>query len=118
MVYKLHPGEVDGWRARYSSLAVARLPNVTVVESGDKPLYAWFAESADLVGVFSTALYEGLACGCRTIIVDLPGREYMQDLIDRRIVHLTGSVEDYLRLREGPPLAAFDSEYFFASTPA
>ncbi len=119
VVYKLHPGEVDGWRARYSSLvAAAALPNVTVVESGDKPLYAWFAESADLVGVFSTALYEGLACGCRTFIVDLPGREYMQDLIDRRIVHLTGSVEDYLRLREGPPLSAFDSEYFFASTPA
>ncbi|MEO8636811.1 MAG: hypothetical protein ABI587_16165 [Gemmatimonadales bacterium] len=118
VVYKLHPGEVDGWRTRYPSLlAAAALPNVQVVESGAKPLYAWFAESGDLVGVFSTAIYEGLACGCRTFIVDLPGREYMQDLIDRRYVHLVGSVEEYVRLRDGAPLPMIDSEYFFATTP-
>ena len=35
------------------------------------------------VGVFSTAVYEGLALGCVTLLVDLPGLEYMLPLIER-----------------------------------
>jgi hypothetical protein len=34
------------------------------------------------VGVFSTAIYEGIALGCRTCVVDLPGVEYMTRLVD------------------------------------
>ena len=118
VVYKLHPGEVDGWRRKYPGLAAAAsLANVEVVERSERPLYAWFAESAFQVGVFSTALYEGLAFGCRTFIVDLPGAEYMQDLIDRNIVQRVANAEDFVRLKSGPPAQTFNSEYFFASSP-
>ena len=53
IVYKLHPGEVL-FTERYSSLY--NLPNVKVVTKGD--LYQYIADSACVLGVYSTALYE------------------------------------------------------------
>lgn len=77
--YKLHPGEVRRWR-RYPELrSLAELDNVEVVEEGD--LYALMASSRFQLGVFSTALFEGMAMGLETVLVDLPGFEYMEDLV-------------------------------------
>jgi hypothetical protein len=40
------------------------------------------AKSEVQIGVFSTALYEGLGLSCNTFLYNLNGMEYMQDLID------------------------------------
>jgi hypothetical protein len=77
--YKLHPSEYAGWRERESLLRLAQRPNVQVIADGD--LYELMARCGTQIGVFSTAIYEGLEFGCRTVLVDLPGIEYMRDLI-------------------------------------
>ena len=83
IVFKLHPGEYARWKTDYPALVEAsKLPNVEVVDHNERDLYLLMAESAVQVGVFSTAIYEGLALGCRTVLADLPGIEYMQRLID------------------------------------
>jgi len=80
LVYKLHPGEIPGWRDRCPHLAAS---SITVVEGDKPPLYQLMSKARIQIGVFSTALFEGLALGCRTYVVSLPGHEYMETLISR-----------------------------------
>jgi hypothetical protein len=46
------------------------------------------AESKWQVGVNSTALFEGMMFKCKTYVVDLPGHEYMEQLIESGDFHL------------------------------
>jgi len=80
IVYKLHPGEYDHWD-RYASLVeLSRRGNVDIVQDVD--LYRLLAESEYQIGVFSTAIYEGIEFGLKTVLADLPGIEYMSDLLE------------------------------------
>jgi hypothetical protein len=81
VVYKLHPGEMDRWREIYPSLNQAeKLPNFEIVQDNEKNLYEWLAESEYQIGVYSTAIFEGITLNCKTILVNLPGIEYMDSL--------------------------------------
>lgn len=88
VVYKLHPGEWDRWRTEYPWLADADL---TVVGESGPDLYALFATASAQVGVYSTALYEGLGFGLSTFLYDLPGVEEVADLCARGHAELVGS---------------------------
>ena len=55
--------------------------NVKVVT--DINLYKQLANSEFQAGVFSTALYEGIEFNCKTILLDLPGIEYMDSFIEK-----------------------------------
>ncbi len=114
IVFKLHPGEYDRWREEYTELVEARdLDNLQVVDHNEKNLYEYFAESTHQVGVFSTAIYEGLAFGCRTFIADLPGAEYMDDLVEKKIVRKIKSAAELIETLEVPFDVSFDSAHFF-----
>lgn len=112
--YKLHPGEYNRWKEDYPALLKAsQLDNVDVVDHNDKNLYEYFATNEYQIGVFSTAMYEGLAFGCKTYVVDLPGVEYMRDLINKGIVTKIETAEQFVAQKDKPTNAAFDSNYFF-----
>jgi hypothetical protein len=82
VVYKLHPGEYDRWKIEYKGLFESQEHGVLSVIDGEYPsLYQLLAESTWQVGVNSTVLFEGLGLKCRTIIVELPGHEHMDQLI-------------------------------------
>jgi len=86
IVYKLHPGEYDRWE-NYSSLV--KLNEFKYVQvAKDIDLYQLLAQSEYQIGVFSTAIYEGLFLGCKTFLLELPGIEYMEDLIKANHVKL------------------------------
>lgn len=80
VVYKLHPSELDSWKSSYPWLADAK---VRVIDDDDVPLYRLMAESRAQVGVYSTAVFEGLAFGLETYVLDVPGAEVMRDVIER-----------------------------------
>jgi hypothetical protein len=82
IVFKLHPKQYRFWSDELKCLAVNKPANLLVVGGDGPPLYKLFAMSACQVGVFSTAIYEGLWWGLKTIILGLPGWEYMQRLIE------------------------------------
>ena len=77
--YKLHPFEFARWKKNKYLLELSKYNNLEVVKHAD--LYSLFAESEFQIGVSSTTIYEGLAFGCKTLILNLPGAEYMEDLI-------------------------------------
>lgn len=94
VVYKLHPGERRTWRSEYPWLAEAGIP---VVEDGGEHLYRLLAASRVQVGVYSTALLEGLALGCRTIVLQAPGAEAMAGVVRAvRGLRPAGGAEDVL----------------------
>lgn len=79
IIYKLHPGEYDRWQKEYPWLIDSSLE---VIDSHASDLYELFARSKWQVGVYSTAIIEGLAFGCNTYLVNLPGVTHMQSLIN------------------------------------
>jgi len=82
IVYKLHPAEYDGWKDRNPELERSE---ITVIDSDDPPLYQLFAESRAQLGVASTALFEGLGFGLETYLLEQPGVEYMNGLLERNV---------------------------------
>ena len=82
LIYKLHPSEYLTWEQSRSVTTLAENPNVTIIGEGSD-LYQLLAESEYQFGVFSTAVFEGVGMGCKTILFDLPGVEYMERMVDQ-----------------------------------
>ncbi len=82
LIYKLHPSEYLTWEQSRSLTKLAENPNVTIIGEGSD-LYRLLAESEYQFGVFSTAVFEGVGMGCKTILFDLPGVEYMSRMVDQ-----------------------------------
>ena len=113
IIYKLHPREIAHWRESYPWLVDADLE---VIDEPGISLYELFAQSSIQIGVFSTAIYEGLAFGLQTFLVDLPGVEYFDQLIKKQVVTKVNSAEDFLEKFElQSKVASFESEHFFKS---
>ena len=120
-IYKLHPGEYGTWRENYESLNKAiKFDNFKVIDKSEPPLYELFAKSHFQIGAFSTAIYEGLAFNCKTFIIDVPGVEYLDDLIEKNIVKKVKNSEeliDYIKKEEDNEISfmQYDKDYFFKS---
>jgi len=114
IIFKLHPGEYARWQNDYKELLEAnKLENFIVVDNNEKDLYEYFAESEYQVGVFSTAIYEGLALGCKTILVNLPGIDYMKYLKEKNIVKIVYNTYEFREVVNNFKVNKFDEKYFF-----
>lgn len=114
IIYKLHPGEHGRWKAIYPDLIRAnQLNNFEVIDHSEKELYYYFAQSEFQVGVYSTALFEGLTFDCKTILFNLPGVEYMEDLVQKNIVKKVNNADEFLRYMKEFKIKKFDRSYFF-----
>ena len=116
IIYKLHPGEYETWRQNYPELVEAsKRDDFEVIDNSQTPLYKLFAESNYQVGAFSTAIYEGLMFNCKTFILDVPGVEYLSDLINKNYVFkITNSQDLIANLDEFTP-EDYDKNFFFKS---
>ncbi len=112
ILYKLHPFEADFWYEDYPWLAES---NIQIVDHLGKPLYKLFAESEIQIGVYSTALFEGLSFGVKTLLVDLPGIDYMEDLIDNNTAIKVEKAKELISLLHNKDVKPADSEKFFRS---
>lgn len=93
IVYKLHPRETEGWKKRYPELVDT---NVTIINRRDTSLYQLFSESRIQIGVSSTALYEGLAFGLQTFLIDAPSVEFFDNLIASGFAHKVSNPNEVL----------------------
>ena len=65
------------------------------------------------VGAFSTTLFEGMALGTKTVVIEMPGSEYMRPAIERGDVLFVRDVEELIAKIDAAPLAA-DPDYYYA----
>jgi hypothetical protein len=77
VVYRLHPNEVHGWERRMPQLRHSSIEVCT----GNTPLYTALERAHVQLGVYSTALFEGLAFNVKTLVARLPGSEGMARLV-------------------------------------
>ncbi len=110
IIYKLHPGEYSNWKEMYPELAKSKLK---VVDHTGKNIHELFRESMIQIGVNSTAIYEGLSYGLKTMIFNAPGYEYMQYLIETEIAVKMSSVKDFFTSLRNIQSKDFDDKIFF-----
>jgi hypothetical protein len=84
VMVKLHPSEYRDWQNNIDILEISKKSNVTILTDVD--LHQVLSESEYQIGVYSTALYEGLEYGLKTIILKLQFHEYMEELICSSVV--------------------------------
>ena len=91
MEYKPHPYEYVGSEPKY--FQELRNAGVTVSDK-DSDIYEIFARSRWQVGIFSTALYEGLYFNVACFVLDNSGSEHMKKIIELDIARLISSPEE------------------------
>jgi len=111
IIYKLHPGEYDRWQREYPWLIDT---NINVIDGSEPPLYHLFAESSVQIGVYSTAIYEGLCFNLETYLYDCFNVENLDPLIDKGTAKRISSVNELHSLL-GQSSILFDREHFFMS---
>lgn len=81
IIFKLHPNEYH-MQSKYKKLAYLKKKlNIKIVTDID--IYKSLADSEYQAGVFTTVIYEGVEFNCKTILLDLPGIEYMDKFIEK-----------------------------------
>ena len=90
IIYKLHPGEYEGWRERNPELLK---DNIEVIDSLEHSIYEYFPKCSIQVGVYSTAIYEGLGFGLTTYIYDVGHADTMIELCQQGYAVYVKSVE-------------------------
>ena len=114
IIYKLHPGEYETWRQNYPELVEASdFDNFEVIDNSEIPLYRMLAESNYQVGAFSTAIYEGMMFGCKTFILNVPGVEYLDDLIEKGYVFKIEDADDLNDNLDNFTPTDYDRNFFF-----
>lgn len=112
VIFRLHPKETLGiYEDALTDLGPAPL-NFEL--SHRKPnIFALLARTSVQVGAFSTTLLEGMLLGSRTVVVNLPGCEYMRPVVERGDALFARDVDELVARLDEAPLAA-DPELYYA----
>ncbi|MCL2116749.1 MAG: sialyltransferase [Methanobrevibacter sp.] len=114
IIYKLHSGEYSTWQDNYSYLKKCeKLANFHIIDNNKTSLYELFSKSEYLIGVFSTAIYEGLLFNCKTFILDLPGSEHIDGLVEENYVKKIATVNEFIDLIANFKVNSYDKDFFF-----
>ena len=117
IIYKLHPGEYERWKAEYTCLhSFVSLENTQVLDDNITNLYQLFGESSYQVGVYSTAIYEGISFGLKTFIVDLPGSEFLDKAVQLNLVKKVNSENEIIEKLNLFENHEIQKDYFFSET--
>lgn len=93
IIYKLHPGEFSIWKERYSIL----LNSTVHVVTDEQNLYDLFQTATVQIGVASTAIYEGLGFGLKTLIYECSEAKHLMDLCDNKYAVLVRNEKEILQ---------------------
>lgn len=95
IIYKLHGSEYSSWKSRYPWLEQIK-GEIEIIDNNEKSIYEYFAISDVQVGIYSTALFEGLAYKLKTFLLEAYGIEYMQDVLNKRYAKLVRKPSDLI----------------------
>ncbi len=107
LTYKLHPAEynqpIEDWKK------ITSHKNVKLINDSSDALYKLFSENDILIGVTSTAIFEGLAYGLNTFVLNIGNaNERMIDLIENKYVTFCNTPEEVVNSEmlwtQTPPL--------------
>ena len=91
-IYKLHPEE-NLKDYQLSDYEISELSNFDFIIN-EIPIYKLLSESKFVIGVFSSALFEAKYFGCKIILLDIPGVEFAELLVNQKNVIKIKLAED------------------------
>ena len=97
VIFRLHPNEsLDDYRALSAQLAAegGTAPANLEISHRDPIFLDLVSASEFLVGAFSTTLFEGLALGCKVIVLPLAGYENIRAAIDSGDITLVSNLKE------------------------
>lgn len=109
IIYKMHPYEIG---TEYECL---KKKNITIINNRDKDLYYFQSISIAQVGVYSTGLYEGLAFGLDTFILNncYGSKEIKSILKKNSNIHYIDEVHEILKKIKNKQISkTFNSDYW------
>ena len=110
-VYRPHPSEfLETYEQALSALG--DLKNLRL-SGADEDTYALMLESKAILGVNSTAVFEGVTLGCQGMVLNLPGVEYMRSAILRGDITLINTPGDFIEAFHKNDVLQ-DKDYYFA----
>lgn len=112
VIFRLHPGEEPGRFARELAARAGEPPANFALSAGRPGIFTLMAESSVQIGVFSTALIEGMALGGRTLLLPLPGIDYMAPVLARGDALLVDDAATCAAALERAPAARDPAAYF------
>ena len=83
------------------------------LSGADEDTYALMLESKAILGVNSTAVFEGVTLGCQGMVLNLPGVEYMRSAILRGDIILINTPGDLIEAFHKNDVLQ-DKDYYFA----
>jgi len=95
--YKLRLEEYDNWKVYYPKEFQTTM-NIVVIDNNNRNLYEYFQEVTYQIGTGSTALFEGLAFGVETFILNIGLYLIFNNLIEKKIVSLVTNANEVLDL--------------------
>lgn len=110
--FKLHPSELKSEYDNYMQEKLFVKNNIILVGQ-ELNVYQLLKESMIQIGVSSTALFEGMILGCKTIVINMPGFVVMESAImegDALLVDRNNDIDD--ELLEKAPYCASPEKYF------
>ncbi|MCL2718583.1 MAG: alpha-2,8-polysialyltransferase family protein [Lachnospiraceae bacterium] len=91
VIFKLHPGELNDWKQRYPILAGSA---VEVIDDPNRTLYEIFSISTAVIGISTTAIYEGLGFGLSAFIFNASESDRMGDLCELGYCHKVNNSDE------------------------
>jgi hypothetical protein len=113
VTYKLHPGEYDRWKTEYPWLAES---GVRVV-ADEVPLYKLLSRARVQIGVYSTALFEGLRFSTRTVLFDTNGISHMERLVREYDIPVVSDADELIAVLPKLETQHVDETAFFSGNP-
>ncbi len=95
VLFKLHPSELISDYQKILNSEPSRTSNFSIVGT-EQNTYDLMLSSEYQAGVSSTTLFEGLCLGNKIILVNLPGTEYMDALIEKYSIVRVNTAEQFV----------------------
>ena len=112
IIFRLHPSEsLADFEAKLSQLG--EIPANFELNARTPNIFGLLASAETQVGVFSTTLLEGMALGCKTAILALPGYEYLQLVVERGDASIARNADELVQAIESAATCA-DPKYYYA----
>lgn len=112
IIYKLHPGEYKRWEKEYFYL---KNNDIEVIDNNDHDIHYYLSQADVQVGVASTAVFEGLGYGLKTIVYKSSGHEYLEELYSNNIAFLASNVKELLNHIYYSETPQYDIDSFWQS---
>lgn len=112
VLFRLHPSETLAFYER-RLLALGDVPQNFALSHRAPNIFALLAQCAVQAGVFSTTLFEGMVLGCKTVVIDMPGVEYMRPVIAEGDALFVRTPEEFCAKIEDAPLCT-NPQYYYA----